>query len=489
MTRDVDVLVVGAGLSGIGAAHRLAERCPSLSFAVLEARQAVGGTWDLFRYPGIRSDSDIHTFSFGFKPWRGDQALADGPGIKAYLEEAVVEFGLADAIHFGRRVESMAWSSATARWTVRTAEGEVWTCRWLHHCTGYYDYRRPHDPQLPGIDAYAGTVVHPQSWPDDLDVTGRRVVVIGSGATAVTVVPALAGTAAQVTMLQRSPTWMAALSNTDPVARALQRRLPDGLAHRLVRAKNLAFAMAFYEFCRAAPRSAARLLTTRLAGSLGAAAVAEHFTPRYRPWDQRMCVMPDGDLVAAVQRGDAAVVTDTITGFEPDGIRLGSGAVLGADVVVTATGLRLRALGGARLEVDGEPVDVGGRTAYRGVMLSGVPNLSMVIGYANNSWTLRADLANRWVCRMLAHLWRGRLAYAVPQRPGPPGTLPLIGLRSNYVLRSIDDFPGQGERVPWRFPQNYLVDSVQMTLGSVTTDMRFVRLADLPAETPGEAAA
>jgi monooxygenase len=478
----VDVLIIGAGLSGVGAAYRLQEQCPDRTYALLEARDAVGGTWDLFRYPGVRSDSDIYTFSYPFQPWRGDQSLADGAGIRGYVEQVVGEHGIDRRIHLGTRVVSASWSSAEGRWTVRTEptgatagerRPETWSCAFLYGCAGYYDYSRGHTPTFPGQEDFAGQVVHPQFWPDDLDHAGRRVVVIGSGATAVTLVPAMAGTAAHVTMLQRSPSWITALPRRDPLADRLRRRLPARVAHRLIRAKNLAVSQGFYQLSRRCPAVVRAYLRRRVVARLGEDYTDAHFTPRYDPWDQRLCVVPDGDLVRAIRRRDASVVTDQIDRFVPEGIRLASGEVLPADLVVTATGLRMELLSGVALDVDGAPVRLPEHALYRGLMLDGVPNFAIAIGYVNASWTLRSDLSSRYVCRFLNHLRRHRLTYGYPVRPGDLTPRPVLPLSSGYVQRALASLPVQGDSGPWTVPQNYLVDSLQMRRADLAVDMRF----------------
>lgn len=463
-----DVVVVGAGLSGIGAAYRLQTECPERSYAVLEARDGMGGTWDLFRYPGVRSDSDMFTLGYSFKPWRDPKSIADGPSILSYIRETAGEFGIDRRIRFRTRVVSADWSSADARWTLgleeRSEDGRTrphtMTCSFLYSCAGYYDYERGHDPVLPGLGEFTGRVAHPQAWPEDLDWSGRRVVVVGSGATAVTVVPAMAQDAAHVTMLQRSPTWISAVPGRDKRADALRRALPPQLAHRLIRTKNILFSTAFYQFCRRRPDAARAFLTTRAARILGSEqVVAEHFTPSYDPWDQRLCAVPDADLFKALKKGRAEIVTDTIDTFVPEGVRLRSGRVLEADVVVTATGLKLQFFGGVVPSVDGTPVELSEQFVWNGAMLTGVPNFALCIGYTNASWTLRADLTHRLVCKVLRHLDRHDAGAVVPRRPGRTAVHPLLDLNSGYVRRSITDFPRQGDRHPWRVRQNYLLDS------------------------------
>lgn len=489
----VDVLIVGAGISGVGAAYRLQELCPDRSYAVLEARDAMGGTWDLFRYPGVRSDSDIFTFSYLFKPWEGEQSLADGEGIRDYIEQVAHENGIDERIHFGTKVVEASWSSAEGRWTVRTEptgdhaagrRAETWSCAFLYACAGYYDYSRGYSPEFPGQEDFAGQLVHPQFWPEDLEHAGRRVVVIGSGATAVTLVPAMAGTAEHVTMLQRSPTWITSLPRRDRVADRWRRRLPDQLAHRLIRAKNLLLSQAFYQFTRRAPGAARAFLRRRLVQRVGEEYTTAHFTPRYDPWDQRLCVVPSGDLFKAIQRGDASVVTDRIDRFVPEGIRLASGEVLEADLVVSATGLRMQLLSGMAVSVDGEPVRLDERTLYRGLMLSGVPNFALAIGYVNASWPLRADLSSRYVCRFLNHLRHHDLAFGYPDRPADLVEQPVMPLSSGYVQRALASLPVQGTTEPWFVRQNYFLDSLAMRRADLTRDMQFTSRADLADDAP-----
>ncbi len=460
----VDVLVVGAGISGIDLGYRLQTMCPGLDYAILEARDAVGGTWDLFRYPGIRSDSDMFTLGFPFEPWPSPQSIAEGPAIRDYVERTARKHGVHERIRFGHKVVGASWDSATGRWTVgcETPDGpRTLSARWLHSAAGYYSYDEGYTPDYPGLEAFAGTFVHPQAWPEGLDVAGRKVVVIGSGATAVSLVPALADLGADVTMLQRSPSYVMPLAARDPVAGALQRLLPPGAAHRAVRFKNAAVAAGFYRFTRRAPGTAARLLTgiaDKAVRDTGGAATRADFTPSYRPWDQRVCFVPDGDLFAALRSGRARVVTDTVAGLEPGGIRTGSGELVEADVVVSATGLRLRVLGGVAVEVDGEPVRLPDRFLHRGVMLSGVPNLSTSIGYVNASWTLRADLVAQYVCRLLRRL-DGTNAVAVrPEAPAGLARHDAFALTSGYVRRARGQLPAQGDRPPWTIPQSWFAD-------------------------------
>jgi cation diffusion facilitator CzcD-associated flavoprotein CzcO len=467
----VDVLIVGAGLSGIGAACLLRQQRPGATFAILEARDAIGGTWDLFRYPGIRSDSDMFTLGYSFRPWDEAQAIADGPSILEYIRDTAREYGVDGAVRFGHRVVDADWDSGTARWlvTARRADGSTarFSCLWLSVCSGYYDYSAGYRPALPGEDAFEGVFVHPQQWPADLDWTGRRVVVIGSGATAVTLVPALAERAAHVTMLQRTPSYIVSLPARDPLAEKLLQVLPRRAAHAVVRWKGILLNTASYQFARRQPERMKAFVSKGIIRALPHGYdVARHFTPPYDPWDQRLCLVPDGDLFKALRAGRAEIVTDQIDTFTPGGVRLRSGRVLDADIVITATGLNVLALGGMRLRVDGAEVDLARTVAYKGMMLSGVPNFNLVIGYTNNSWTLKADLVNRYVIRLLKYLDRHGYDRATPVVPaGEPADQPFLDFQAGYVLRAVDRFPRQGRRAPWRLYQNYLRDVLLMRYG------------------------
>ena len=467
----VDVLVVGAGLSGIGAACHLQAERPGTSYAVLEARGAIGGTWDLFRYPGIRSDSDMFTLGYAFRPWTGAKAIADGGSIREYIRETAREHGVEERIRFHHQVLSADWSSAEARWTVtarRTDTGETveLTCSWLSVCSGYYRYDEGFRPEFPGEERFTGRLIHPQHWPEDFDGTGKRIVVIGSGATAVTLVPNLADDAASVTMLQRTPSYVLSLPGTDPLAELLRSRLPARVAYPVVRWKNVLTSTALFQASRRWPDRVRRLLRRLTEKQLPAGFdVDTHFNPPYDPWDQRLCLVPDGDLFRTLREGKATIVTDRIATFTETGIQLESGAHLDADVVVSATGLNLLAMGGMQLALDGEPVDVSRTVSYKGMMLSGVPNFSMVIGYTNASWTLKADLVSRYVCRLLRHMDQRGLAVATPLAPPEGADLPFLDLAAGYVQRSIAQLPKQGRRTPWRLHQNYLRDVRLMRRG------------------------
>lgn len=462
----VDVLIIGAGLSGIGAAANLRREHPRRSFVVLEAREAMGGTWDLFRYPGIRSDSDMFTLGYRSRPWTEAKAIADGDSILRYIQDTARDTGVDQHVRYRRRVTAIDWDSATARWTASvhhdgTGATETVTADFIHSCTGYYRYDQGYTPDLPGTDRFAGTLVHPQHWPEDLDVTGRRFVVIGSGATAVTLVPSLAAQGAEhVTMLQRSPSYIASLPAKDPIADVLRKVLPQRTAYGIVRWKNVAMSAAIFHACQRFPQAMKRALKWRVARSLpDDFDVDTHFTPRYDPWDQRLCLVPDDDLFRALRRGDASIATDHIDTFTETGIALRSGDHLDADVIVTATGLNLLMLGGMDITVDGQRVDLRDTVAYKGMMLSGVPNLVFTVGYTNASWTLKADLVADYVSRLLRHLDEHGQDAVTPVGPGSDTPLrPLIDLTSGYVQRSIDELPKQADRAPWRLFQNYVKD-------------------------------
>jgi monooxygenase len=462
-----DVLIVGAGLSGIGAAYYLQTRCPGKRYAILEARQDLGGTWDLFRYPGIRCDSDMHTLGFSFRPWTSPQSIADGASILAYLRDTAREHGIDGRIRFGLRVEHARWSTAEGRWTVRARRGETgatetFTCGFLWACTGYYRYDEGYTPDFPGMDRFEGRIMHPQRWGPDVDYAGKRVVVIGSGATAVTLVPALAKRAAHVTMLQRSPTYIVSLPAEDRASKWLRRRLPEETAYALTRWKNVVRMALFYRVARRYPAHVRRALLGRVRRSLGPGFdVGQHFAPRYDPWDERVCLVPDDDLFEALRSGQASVVTDHIDTFTEHGIRLRSGEHLPADLIVTATGLQLQFLGGATVEVDGERVIPSQKMMYRGLMLSDVPNSAVTMGYTNATWTLKCELTAEYVCRLLRHMDAHGYTQCVPRRNDPSiRPLPLIDLKSGYVERAKHELPQQGSRLPWRLYQNYLLDRV-----------------------------
>jgi monooxygenase len=458
----VDVLIIGAGLSGVGAACRLRRHCPQKTFAILEARGALGGTWDLFRFPGVRSDSDMFTLAYPFRPWKGSQAMADGSSILEYIRETAREYRVEERIRFQHRVLRAEWSSSQARWHVEaervdTGEPVRMTCGFLFSCTGYYNYEQGYTPAFPGVERFEGQVVHPQFWSDDVQYAGKRVVVVGSGATAVTLVPAMAERAAHVTMLQRSPSYILSIPAFDPIAGALARVLPARLAYRIVRWKNVWAALAVYGLSRRRPSAMKRLLRRQIERRLPPGFdIDTHFTPRYEPWDERLCLIPDNDLFEAISDGRASVMTDEIDTFTETGLALRSGGELEADVIVTATGLNMVPLGNIALSVDGREVKLPDTLSYRGMMLSGVPNLAFAFGYINQSWTLGADLTFQQVCRLLRYMDEHGYEKCMPREDGQPvPTLPFAELTSGYMRRSIDLFPRQREGDPWRRVQHY----------------------------------
>jgi monooxygenase len=487
MTEQVDFLIVGAGVSGIGVAHHLQAKHPGKSFVILDARDRIGGTWDLFRYPGVRSDSDFLTFGYSFKPWLDDRVLADGSAIRRYVEETAIEHGIIDKVRYRHRVLGADWSSADQRWTVEAddqSSGETrrFTTRWLISATGYYDYEGGHAPVFPGEDDFAGTVVHPQEWPEELEYAGKRVVVIGSGATAATIVPAMAETAAHVTMLQRTPTYMMSIPAIDKTFRRMRTVLGSRLAYRLRRERNMRFDLWFFKFCRRYPKLARKLIASSAAGALPKGyAVDTHFNPPYGPWDQRMCVLPDGDLFTAIGDGRASIVTGQIAGFTRDGIRMESGEEIQADIVVRATGLRMLPFGRMELRVDGEDVQFADTFVYKAMMLTGVPNFAFFFGYTNASWTLRVDLVGDHLGRIISLMDEHEYGACVPESP-PAGDepRPLFDFSAGYIQRALDQWPRQGTSDPWLMSMDYVHDRKQLLKGPVGDHVRFtsVRHAD-----------
>jgi monooxygenase len=482
MTEHLDVVVVGAGISGVSAAWHLQDRCPSKSYAILERRDDLGGTWDLFRYPGIRSDSDMFTLGFRFKPWRCAKSIADGPSIKAYIKEAASENGIDRHIRFRHRVMAADWSDADNRWTL-TVESDgrhsQITCTFLFACSGYYNYDEGYAPTFEGAEDFEGTIVHPQHWPQDLDYAGKKIVVIGSGATAVTLIPALVNSGAgHVTMLQRSPTYIGALPEVDPVAERANRLLPANAAHVVNRWKAIAFSTAQYQISRRFPNymreTLMRMARRRLPAGYD---VEKHFGPRYQVWDQRLCLAPNGDLFRTIRHGNADVVTETIDRFTTTGIRLTSGDELQADIIITATGLNLQLFGGAAIRRNGVPVELHETMAYKGMMLTGMPNMAFTIGYTNASWTLKADLVSEFVCRVLNYMDAKGFDTVVPQHPGDSvDERPLMDFTPGYVLRALDYLPKAGSVTPWRLKQNYLLDLRLIRRGRVDDEaLRFTK--------------
>ena len=476
----VDVLVVGAGLSGIGAASHLQRLCPGRSVAIVEARQTLGGTWDLFRYPGVRSDSDMYTLGYSFRPWTGAKSIADGPAILQYLRATAREQGIDRLIRFGHRVCRAAWSSERGQWTVEierdAGEPIRMRCGFLLMCSGYYDYAEGYTPAFAGREDFAGRVVHPQHWSDDIDYAGKRVVVIGSGATAVTLVPALAEKAAHVTMLQRSPTYMVSRPSVDSGAVWLRRLLGPGLAHGLTRWKNLLLGMLLFRQSRRKPEAVKAFILKMVRRQLGPDYdIATHFTPRYKPWEQRLCLVPDGDLFKAIRAQRASVVTDRIERFTRTGLQLASGAELPADLVITATGLNLQPMGRLALDIDGHRLEAAELVSYKGIMFGGVPNFASIFGYTNASWTLKADLASVFVCRLLDHMQRTGTRQCLPRidEPGMP-LQPWVDFSSGYFQRAMDRMPRQGVKKPWKLNQNYLSDLMTLRFGALDDGvMRF----------------
>jgi cation diffusion facilitator CzcD-associated flavoprotein CzcO len=471
MTEHTDVVFIGAGLSGIGGAAHLAMRCPEKKYVVLEARDAMGGTWDLFRYPGIRSDSDMYTFGFSFKPWIDDKTLADGPSILAYLKETAEEHDVVSKIRYGQRVTRATWSSDTAKWTLDITKKDgtttQLTCSFVYSCTGYYDYAGGYDPEFVDRAKFRGTIVHPQKWPEGLDYAGKKVVVIGSGATAVTLVPEMAKKAAHVTMLQRSPTYVASVPSRDKIANALRERLPAQLAYDLTRWKNVGLGMFLYQMSRRRPAGVKKWLVDMAKKELGDATDIAHFTPSYDPWDQRLCAVPDGDLFKSIKDGSASVVTDHIDRFTEKGILLESGQELEADIIVTATGLKILFLGGIEVRVDGQLVKPNEKLLYKGMMLEDVPNLVLAFGYTNASWTLKADLTSEYFCRVLKHMDASGTRKCVARPGADVKDAPFLTFSSGYVQRALAIMPKQGDRRPWRLYMNYALDTLTIRHGKI----------------------
>ncbi len=493
MSVDVDVLIVGAGLSGIGAAHRLATESPQRTFAIVERRNSIGGTWDLFRYPGVRSDSDMYTLSFPFKPWTNPKAIADGADIRDYLIEAAQEFGIADRISYGKHVTDASWNSEDATWavTMTTSEGSIETLRtnFLYLCSGYYSYDEGYLPEFPGYSDFKGETIHPQFWPEHADYKGKNVVIVGSGATAITLLPAMAEQAKSVTMLQRTPTYMLSQPTFDPIARLGRFIMPAQWAHRLSRLRYAIMTVGFYMFCRAFPKTARTVLLGMAKQASPDSLDPKHLTPPYMPWDQRLCVVPKKDLFNALKSGKANIVTDTIKTFTPTGVETASGEHLDADIIVTATGLKLVAFGNINLSVDGEKVNTSEVLAYKGTMFSGLPNLAWCIGYTNASWTLRANLTWSYVTQFLNTLDQRGYAYGVPTPSATRmKTASSFDLDSGYIQRAADVLPQAGTKRPWTVRQNWFLDTWDAKTHDVDEDIRWVRLSDLHVDALAEPA-
>lgn len=474
-TEHLDVLIVGAGLSGIGAAWHLQDQCPDKDYAILEAREAIGGTWDLFRYPGVRSDSDMYTLGYNFKPWTGNKIIADGGDIRHYIQETAHENGIDEKIRFGVKVLSADWSDDTAVWTVVTEKKVngrkrkvTLTCNFLLSCCGYYNYDAGYTPEFAGRDDFKGTLIHPQHWPEDFDYSDKKIVIIGSGATAVTLLPALADKAASVTMLQRSPTYVASIPERDVMADKLRGLLPEMLIYRLGRTRNVALQIGTYQLAKRQPKLMRNVLQGLVKRQLAGKVDMKHFTPSYNPWDERLCAVPNGDLFKALRRGDADVVTDHIERFTANGILLKSGEQLEADVIITATGLDLIMLGGTQLTVNGEAVDIPQGMAYKGTMFEGVPNAAMVFGYTNSSWTLKADITSEYVCRLLNHMDKIGASKCMPiNKDSEIEPENFVNMRSGYLQRALSKLPKQGSKAPWKVYMNYALDLPTLRFGKI----------------------
>ena len=475
-SESIDVLIIGAGLSGIGGACHLRRNSPDRSFMILESREASGGTWDLFRYPGIRSDSDMYTFGYGFKPWSDKSSIADGHKILSYIREAAAEYDVEQHIRYQHKVVSASWSSTQSRWLVTAERGDTGeqvtiSCQFIFSCSGYYDYDQGYTPEFAGIDNFKGQVIHAQHWPEQLDYQGKRVVVIGSGATAVTLVPAMSQDTASLVMLQRTPTYIASVPKEQPLAETLRKWLPDSWVFRLIRWKQVLFQIYLYQLSRRNPQRLRKYLLGLVRKEMGPDYdVDTHFTPDYNPWDQRLCGVPDGDLFTAIRENRAEVVTDHIDQFNKEGIHLKSGKQLDADIVVLATGLNLKFAGGVQYSVDGKVLDFAEHFIFRGMMFSGLPNMAFTVGYTNSSWTLKADLTGQYVSRLLNKMARHSYTAVTPRLTGEVEEMPLLDFDAGYVLRSRESFPKQGNRLPWKNYQNYIRDFIGLRLGRQNDD-------------------
>ncbi|MBI2424946.1 MAG: NAD(P)/FAD-dependent oxidoreductase [Candidatus Hydrogenedentes bacterium] len=486
-----DVAIIGAGLSGVGMACHLARKCPQKRYLILEGRGTMGGTWDLFRYPGIRSDSDMFTFGYSFKPWISSQNLADGPAILSYIREAAREHQVEDRIRYNAQVDAIAWDSARAEWTVSytdtvSRESRQVRCRFINGCTGYYNYEHGYEPAFPGSADFRGRIIHPQKWPDNLDYRGKRVVVIGSGATAVTVVPEMARDAAHVTMLQRSPTYMASIPAESGLTTFLRRRLPEMWVYRITRTLRVGLGALFFALCRRFPNRMRKFMLKAVAKNVGPDVDMKHFTPKYNPWDERFCAVKGGDLFECVKSGTVSVVTDHIDRFTETGIRLQSGSEIDADIIITATGLELKFFGGIAITVDGVPYDPSQKMCYRAVMLEDLPNLGFTIGYTNSSWTLKADITGEWICRVIQHLDLSGTQCVVPVNSDATVVhKDFLDFQSGYIRRSIHQFPRMGDKPPWKLKQLYPYDLIMLRFSRLEDGvLRFSR-ARKPADREG----
>ncbi len=482
-TQNFDVLIVGAGLSGVAAAYHLRTSSPGKRFAILEGRDVMGGTWDLFRYPGVRSDSDMHTLGYSFRPWPSDKLIAEGALIRDYIADTAKSTGIARSIQFNTKVVSASWSSAEGRWTVEVAIGpekqrSYLTCAFLFMCSGYYDYAQGYTPDWPDMDRYKGKLLHPQFWDDNYEYAGKRVVIVGSGATAVTLAPAMAAQAAHLTILQRSPSYVVARPSIDLIAKKLQARLPGWIAGPIIRWKNVLYNVFTFSLARKRPEMFAKLIHDKAREQLGPDYDMDpHFKPTYNPWDQRVCLVPDADLFKSIRSGKTDVVTDHIERFTETGLVLRSGRELQADVIVAATGLKVQLMGGMHVSVDGKPIDFGKTLIYKGMMYSDVPNLASAFGYTNNSWTLKCELTAKYVCRLLNHMTKKGHAYCTPKRPPVVNEEPGLDFTSGYVLRAVDVLPKQGAVPPWRNRQNYVSDLIALRFGKIVDGtMEFTKI-------------
>ncbi|MEC7118549.1 MAG: NAD(P)/FAD-dependent oxidoreductase [Pseudomonadota bacterium] len=464
-----DVLIIGAGISGIGLACHLRRDCPNKRFAILERRQAIGGTWDLFRYPGIRSDSDMSTFGFNFRPWTQSKVLADGPAIRQYVQETADEYGVTQHIHFGRQVLHASWSSSQKRWTITvtneaTNQQEQWTCDFLLGCTGYYNYDQGFQPYFKGQENFKGQIIHPQHWPENLDYSGKRVVIIGSGATAITLVPAMTDKAAHVTMLQRSPTYIATVPSVDFVYDNMKKVLPESVAYRLTRARNINLQKLIFSLSKQQPKLVKRLLLAGVRHQLRDTVDMKHFTPSYNPWDQRLCVVPDGDLFKVLRKGKASIVTDHIDHLTETGILLKSGEHIDADIVVSATGLNVQLMGSSTVDIDGKALEISKHLTYNSIMVEGVPNAAIIFGYTNASWTLKVDIAADYICRLLNHMDKKGYSMVVAKDTEGCATEDTVlgGLSSGYIMRAVNSLPKQGKKAPWKVLNDYSADRVNL---------------------------
>jgi len=475
----VDAIIIGAGISGISAAYYLQTMCPDKSFVILEGRDNIGGTWDLFKYPGIRSDSDMYTLGFAFRPWIDKKAIADGPSIMKYLNEAVDDYGLKEKIDFGKKVVAAAWSSEDFTWSLHVHDSneseQLYTCRFVFVCTGYYNYDKGYTPDFPGKDSFEGEFIHPQFWPEDLDYTDKKMVVIGSGATAVTLIPELAAKGKHVTMLQRSPTFITAGPSEDKLANWMNETLPQNLAYKITRWKKIRVGQFFYKLARKYPRFMKGLLIKGAQKEMGDDFKPEHFTPKYNPWDQRICLAPDSDFFESVKSEKADIVTDTIETITKNGIKLSSGKHLDADIIISATGLELKFLGGMAVTVDGESINFADTVAYKGMMFSGIPNLTLAFGYTNASWTLKCDLSNAYFCRVIQYMDEHGFSKCVPHQNDPELELEsFVDFNSSYILRYIETYPKQGSKEPWKLKQDYYQDLKKLKKERVDDDfMKF----------------